>query len=122
MADFEDATSPTWQNVVEGQQNLDGRRAGTIRYVQPGTGKIYALGPEQATLFVRPRGWHLWEQHVLVDGQPVSAALFDFGLFFFHNAERRSGEARARTSTSRSSRATSRRASGTTSSATLRTG
>ncbi len=86
MADFEDSTSPTWQNVVEGQQNLSDAVRGTIRHVQPGTGKIYTLGPEQATLFVRPRGWHLWEKHVLVDGQPVPGALFDFGLFFWHNA------------------------------------
>ncbi|MES2638005.1 MAG: malate synthase A [Myxococcota bacterium] len=86
MADFEDATSPTWHNLVEGQQNLIDAVRGTIRYVQPDTGKIYTLGASTATLFVRPRGWHLWEKHVLVEGQPVPAGLFDFGLFFFHNA------------------------------------
>ncbi|MDP2313104.1 MAG: malate synthase A [Pseudomonadota bacterium] len=86
MADFEDATSPTWHNLVEGQQNLVDAVRGDIRYVQPETGKIYTLGPSRAVLFVRPRGWHLWEKHVLVDGQPVPAALFDFGLYFWHNA------------------------------------
>lgn len=86
MADFEDATSPTWQNLVEGQQNLVDAVRGTICYVQQDTGKIYALGTGVATLFVRPRGWHLWEKHVLVDGQPMPAALFDFGLYFWHNA------------------------------------
>ncbi|MDP2310061.1 MAG: malate synthase A [Pseudomonadota bacterium] len=86
MADFEDATSPTWQNLIEGQQNLVDAVRGTIRYVQPDTGKIYTLGPNAATLFVRPRGWHLWEKHVLVEGQPVPAALFDVGLYFWHNA------------------------------------
>ncbi|MFN7146102.1 MAG: malate synthase A, partial [Myxococcota bacterium] len=86
MADFEDATSPTWTNLVEGQRNLTDAVEGTIRYVQPETGKIYALGERTAVLFVRPRGWHLLEKHILVDGHPVPGALFDFGLFFWHNA------------------------------------
>src|SRR5439155_1888968 len=84
MADFEDACSPTWANVVEGQANLRDAVHGTIRLETPE--KTYALGEETATLIVRPRGWHLPERHVLVDGEPVSASLFDFGLAFFHNA------------------------------------
>jgi malate synthase len=86
MADFEDSNSPTWTNNVEGQINLRDAVAGTISYTSP-EGKPYALGPSPATLMVRPRGWHLIERHVLVDGEPVSASLFDFGLFFFHNAK-----------------------------------
>jgi malate synthase len=86
MADFEDATSPTWSNLLEGQSNLIDAVRGSIRWVQPGSGKIYSLGPVSATLFVRPRGWHLFEKHVLVDGQPMPAAFFDFGLFWWHNA------------------------------------
>ena len=84
MADFEDACSPTWTNVVEGQANLRDAVRGTIRLETPE--KTYALGDDTATLMVRPRGWHLPERHVLVDGEPVSASLFDFGLAFFHNA------------------------------------
>ena len=84
MADFEDATSPTWTNVVEGQRNLADAVRGTIRLETPA--KTYALNDEVATLVVRPRGWHLPERHVLVDGEPVSASFFDFGLAFFHNA------------------------------------
>jgi len=84
MADFEDACSPTWANVVEGQANLRDAVRGTIRLETPE--KTYALAEETATLIVRPRGWHLPERHVLVDGEPVSASLFDFGLAFFHNA------------------------------------
>jgi malate synthase len=84
MADFEDACSPTWANVVEGQANLRDAVRGTIRLETQE--KTYALGEETATLIVRPRGWHLPERHVLVDGEPVSASLFDFGLAFFHNA------------------------------------
>ncbi|HET9450912.1 MAG TPA: malate synthase A [Aggregicoccus sp.] len=87
MADFEDATSPTWDNVVRGQQNLMDAVAGTIEFTAEG-GKRYALQPKTAVLFVRPRGWHLLERHVEVDGRPMSASLFDFGLFFFHNARR----------------------------------
>jgi malate synthase len=88
MADFEDATAPTWRNVVEGQANVSEAVRRTLRFVAPDGGKVYALGDGRlATLVVRPRGWHLPEKHVLVDGQPVSASLFDFGLFFFHNAQ-----------------------------------
>jgi malate synthase len=84
MADFEDATSPGWANVIDGQRNL---RDAVRRTIALDTGeKSYRLNAEIATLVVRPRGWHLHERHVLVDGEPVSASLFDFGLAFFHNA------------------------------------
>ncbi len=86
MADFEDSNSPTWQNCVEGQLNLRDAVRGNISFSSP-EGKQYRLNPNPAILFVRPRGWHLTEKHVLVDGQPMSASLFDFGLFFFHNVE-----------------------------------
>jgi malate synthase len=85
MVDFEDSLSPTWANVVGGQRNLQDAVRGTIAYEAP-DGRRYALGEDVATLMVRPRGWHLVEKHVLVDGAPVSASLFDFGLAFFHNA------------------------------------
>lgn len=85
MADFEDSNSPTWTNNIEGQQNLRDAIRGTIEYVSP-EGKRYQLGSKLATLLVRPRGWHLDEKHFLIDGRPISASLFDFGLFFFHNA------------------------------------
>src|SRR6266852_7136722 len=84
MADFEDSNSPTWNNNIEGQHNLRDAVRGTIRYESP-EGKRYQVGPNPATLFVRPRGWHLDEKHFLVDGKPISASLFDFGLYFFHN-------------------------------------
>jgi malate synthase len=87
MADFEDANSPTWRNVIEGQLNLTDAIERTIEHRGP-EGKIYRLKHQIATLFVRPRGWHLLEKHFLVDGRPVSASLFDFGLYFFHNAVR----------------------------------
>jgi len=87
MADFEDANSPTWRNVSEGQANLRDAVIGTISYTSP-EGKEYSLQEQIATLLVRPRGWHLNEKHVLVDGRPISASLFDFGLYFFHNAQR----------------------------------
>ncbi len=84
MADFEDACSPTWANVVDGQRNV---HDAVRRTISLDTGeKSYALNDEIATLVVRPRGWHLPERHVLVDGEPVSASLFDFGLCVFHNA------------------------------------
>jgi len=86
MADFEDSHSPTWRGTIEGQANLTDAVRGTIAYESP-DGKRYALNDTVATLMVRPRGWHLEEKHLLVDGRPVSASLFDFGLFFFHNAE-----------------------------------
>lgn len=85
MADLEDSLSPTWDNVVQGQINLKDAVRREIRFANP-DGKEYRLNDEIATLLVRPRGWHLVEKHVLVDGQPVSASLFDFGLYFFHNA------------------------------------
>src|SRR5712692_1813348 len=87
MADFEDSLTPSWDNVVRGQINLRQAIDRTISYRSP-EGKSYQLNDETATLIVRPRGWHLLERHVLVDGDPVSASLFDFGLFFFHNAEK----------------------------------
>jgi malate synthase len=85
MADFEDALSPTWQNVVEGQRNVADAVRGTIELATED--KTYRLNEETAVLVIRPRGWHLNERHLLVDGEPVSASLFDFGLAFFHNAE-----------------------------------
>ena len=85
MADFEDSHSPTWHGTIEGQINLVDAVAGRIEYTSP-EGKHYALNPAIATLMVRPRGWHLVERHVTVDDEPISASLFDFGLFFFHNA------------------------------------
>ena len=85
MADFEDSNAPTWENNVRGQQNVRDAVARTITYTSP-DGKRYALEPRTATLMVRPRGWHLIEKHLVVDGQPVSASLFDFGLAFFHTA------------------------------------
>ncbi|MCA9970934.1 MAG: malate synthase A [Anaerolineales bacterium] len=88
MADFEDSHSPTWAATIEGQINLRDAIAGTITYHDPARDKSYALGAQLATLMVRPRGWHLVEKHVLVDGAPISAALFDFGLYFFHNAQK----------------------------------
>jgi len=86
MADFEDSNSPTWQNNLEGQANLRDAVRRTISYVSP-EGKRYELNPQIATLLVRPRGWHLVEKHFEVDGKPISASLFDFGLYFFHNAK-----------------------------------
>jgi malate synthase len=85
MADFEDANAPTWANMVEGQINLRDAVRRTITFTNP-EGKEYRLNERTAVLFVRPRGWHLDEKHLLVDGEPVSGAFFDFGLFFFHNA------------------------------------
>jgi malate synthase len=85
MADFEDANSPTWRNMVEGQLNLRHAVRRTITFTNP-QGKEYTLGEKLAVLLVRPRGWHLPEKHMLVDGEPVAGGLFDFGLFFFHNA------------------------------------
>jgi malate synthase len=86
MADFEDSNSPTWQNNLSGQLNLRDAVRGEIQFVSP-EGKEYRLNPKPAVLLVRPRGWHLVERHYHIDGQPVSGSLFDFGLFFFHNAE-----------------------------------
>ncbi|MFD9127568.1 malate synthase A [Kitasatospora sp. NPDC059571] len=89
LADFEDATAPTWENVVTGQINLIDAFEGRIDFTSP-QGKAYTLGPAAglATVVVRPRGWHLDETHLLVDGTPVAGAFLDFGLYFFHNAAR----------------------------------
>ncbi|MBZ4040643.1 malate synthase A [Novilysobacter selenitireducens] len=88
MADFEDSTSPTWRNLLTGQHALRRAVAGTLDWMAPDGGRHYTLKPqdEQAVLIVRPRGWHLDEKHVAVDGAPMSASLFDAGLFLFHNA------------------------------------
>jgi malate synthase len=86
MADCEDSLSPTWENVVAGQENLRDAVRRTIDYVSP-EGKQYKLNKETAVLIVRPRGWHLYEKHVTLAGQPVPGALFDFGLYLFHNAQ-----------------------------------
>jgi malate synthase A len=86
MADFEDASSPTWDNQVQGQVNLTHAVRRTIAFEDPITRKSYALKDKIAVLFVRPRGLHLVERHMTVDGQPVPGGLFDFGLYFFHNA------------------------------------
>ncbi|MEV4920973.1 malate synthase A [Streptomyces tirandamycinicus] len=90
LADFEDASAPTWENVVLGQLNLIDAYERRIDFTDPRTGKSYALRPaeELATVVMRPRGWHLDERHLLVDGRPVPGALVDFGLYFFHNARR----------------------------------
>ncbi len=85
MADFEDSASPTWANMIEGQVNLMDAVRKTIEFDSP-DGKEYRLAESVATLMVRPRGWHLPEKHFLVDGEPVSGSLFDFGLYIFHNA------------------------------------
>jgi len=87
MADFEDSNTPTWANQMEGQLNLMDAVRRTITYSDPATGKGYKLNERTAVLFVRPRGWHLDERHLLVDGQPMSGSLFDFGLYFFHNSK-----------------------------------
>jgi len=86
MADFEDANSPTWENVIDGQVNMRDAVRRTINYRSP-EGKAYMLAEKTATILVRPRGWHLEEKHVLRDGRRVSASLFDWGLYFFHNAK-----------------------------------
>jgi malate synthase len=85
MADFEDANSPTWQNTIEGHINLRDAIRRTIAFTSP-EGKRYALNEKTATILVRPRGWHLEEKHVHLDGRRISASLFDWGLYFFHNA------------------------------------
>jgi malate synthase len=87
MADLEDANSPTWHNLIDGQRNLCDAVSGTIDFVSP-EGKTYQLNETTATLMVRPRGLHLPEKHVCLAGRPVPGALFDFGIFFFHNARK----------------------------------
>ncbi len=87
MADFEDSCSPTWENIVRGQINLADAIRRTISYSDPATGKVYRLAERTATLIVRPRGWHLPEKHVRINGEPVSGALFDFALYMANNHE-----------------------------------
>ncbi len=87
MADLEDATAPNWFNVIDGQVNLADAVRRTINFEAPGTGKRYQLNAETAVLMVRPRGWHLLEKNIEIDGKPVSGSLVDFGLYFFHNAK-----------------------------------
>lgn len=87
MADFEDSNSPTWSNNIEGQLNLRDANRKTISYVNPDNGKSYKLNDKTAVLFVRPRGWHLPEKHVKVDGEVMSGSFFDFGLYFYHNVK-----------------------------------
>jgi malate synthase len=86
MADFEDSNTPTWENMIDGQLNLRDAVNRTITFKSP-EGNEYALEHKTATLMVRPRGWHLVERHILVDGEPVSGAIVDFSLYFFHNAK-----------------------------------
>jgi malate synthase len=87
MADFEDSTTPTWENVIDGQMNLRDAIRRTITFEDKSTGKSYKLNEKPAVLFVRPRGWHLEEAHLMVDGERMSGSLFDFGLYAFHNAK-----------------------------------
>ncbi|MFO1058680.1 MAG: malate synthase A [Dongiaceae bacterium] len=87
MADFEDSSTPTWANLLDGQLNLRDAVRGTIAFTDPASGKDYKLAGKTAVLLVRPRGWHLPEKHLLVDGEPMSGSLFDFGLYVFHNAK-----------------------------------
>jgi len=92
MADFEDASSPMFANMIEGQANLMDRWSGAIGFTDPASGKAYALKSETAALMVRPRGWHLPERHVTVDGREMSGSLFDFGLYVFHCAKTQMAE------------------------------
>ena len=85
MADFEDATSPTWSNLIEGHLNLRDAVRRTIAFDDPASGRHYELNPHTATLLARPRGWHLPERHLLIDGEAMSGSLCDFGLYLFHN-------------------------------------
>jgi malate synthase len=87
MADFEDSCSPTWENIILGQLNLSDAIRRTISFEDPATGKVYRLAQQTATLIVRPRGWHLHEKHVRINGEQVSASLFDFALFLANNHE-----------------------------------
>jgi malate synthase len=88
MADFEDANCPTWHNMLESQLNMKDAIERTISFDDPNTGKHYELNDEVAVILARPRGWHLFEKHMLVDGRQVPGGIFDFGLYFFHNAKR----------------------------------
>lgn len=87
MADLEDSNSPTWDNIMEGQINLRDAVNGSISFQNPDNGKQYRLNDQIATLMVRPRGWHLNEKHIEIDGEIMSGSLLDFGLHFFHNAQ-----------------------------------
>jgi malate synthase len=87
MADFEDSSTPTWNNLLDGHINLRDAIRRTITFSDPASGKDYKLNNETAVLFVRARGWHLEERHILVDGEPMSGSIFDFGLYFYHNAK-----------------------------------
>jgi len=87
MADFEDSTTPTWENLIEGQLNLRDAVRRTIEFTDPKTGKAYNLVEKPAVLFVRPRGWHLEERHITKNGEAISGSLFDFSLYIFHNAK-----------------------------------
>ena len=87
MADFEDSNSPTWSNIINGQINLKDANEGTITFKHPTKDKTYRLNEKIATLMVRPRGWHLEEKNVILQGNSISASIFDFGLYFFHNAK-----------------------------------
>ena len=87
MADFEDANAPTWANNLDGQINLKDRWHASLDFTDAANGKHYAVGATPAVLLVRPRGWHLPERHLTIDGAPISGSLFDFGLYFFHNAK-----------------------------------
>jgi malate synthase len=87
MADFEDSSTPLWNNLIEGHINLRDAIRRNITYVDPASKKAYQLNEKTAVLFIRPRGWHLDERHVLVDGEPISGSIFDFGLYLFHNAK-----------------------------------
>jgi malate synthase len=87
MADFEDSSTPLWNNLLDGQINLRDAIRRSISFEDSKTSKRYALNEKTAVLFIRPRGWHMLEQHMLADGEPISASLFDFGLYFFHNAK-----------------------------------
>jgi malate synthase len=86
MADFEDATAPAWGELLQGQANLRNRWRGQLDFTDPVSGKHYAIGDNPAVLMVRPRGWHLDERHLTMGGQPIAGGLFDFGLYFWHNA------------------------------------
>ena len=87
MADFEDATAPAWDELLQGQVNLRNRWLGALDFTDPDSGKRYAIGDNPAVLMVRPRGWHLDERHLAVNGEPIAGALFDFGLYLWHNAQ-----------------------------------
>jgi len=114
LADFEDANAPFWSNLVDGQLNLRDVLDRKIDYVAA-DGRSYELGDELATIVARPRGWHLPEKHLLVDGEPIAGALFDFGLYFFHCARQQLDAGGGPYFYLPRPRATSRRVFGTTS-------